>query len=274
MTEDNSGNVETDDTLNNQGTVEENQITAPETPEEQTSETNEPIEEPKKQDDTPPPWLKTRLEREHKKQAKLERELEDLRRTVEESRRPAEPALTRDDFGDDFEGWQRHVAQDEFTRLQSVKDEEQRQRQEAYAQQEQWQKEWKAKVDKFAEVAPDYGEAVQPLNSLLNEEAQIDLITSDVGPEITYHLAKNEEEAIRFDSMDQRGRDRYLAKMEAILEMKRDIKPAPTQTTPVSNAPAPLTRQEGSNNHSTTISLEDWVAQQDRDERASGRYNY
>lgn len=268
MTDENSGEiVETDDTQTTQEMTE--QVTtevAPETPE----PSSEPeVKEEKPHQENNPPWLKDRLAREKAKQTRLEEEVRSLKEQFEADRRAPEKQLTREDFGDDYEGYQTHIAETAFNRLTAERQAQQQEHEAKQASHQSFLESWQSKVEDFKKVTPDYAEAVKPLEGYFESEALMDLLNADSGPEITYHLANNYAEAERFNKMDQRARDRYIAKREAIFEMsKAQVAPAPVA--PVSNAPAPLTKPEGHGQSQKTVSLADFVKQMDESDRQAG----
>ena len=195
------------------------------------------------------PKKRSRWERERRARERLIAEnaaLKERQRALEQAQaannRPADSEPRQEDFADFFDYIEARAAWRAEQSL-SAKMSQERQSIEATRSQEakiSKFKEYEKRVADFASTVPDFHDVIEtspdiPAGVLsLVEEAVLD---SDVGPQMVYALAKDEDLLLRIARMSPTRAAIELGKLEARL----------TQTKPKTqtNAPAPITRLKG-----------------------------
>jgi hypothetical protein len=173
-----------------------------------------------------------------------------------------------DDFKDAFayaEALSKWSAEDALAR----RDQEERQRREA-EQQDKVMKAWSSKVEKVIDELPDYENIVASSSVQVNDAVRDAILESDVGPQILYELASNDELAERITNMSTASALRELGKLEARFEAK----PEPKGKTVVaqSKAPEPINPLRGSGGFAgATTEVEKMSFQQYRAARKAGK---
>jgi hypothetical protein len=82
------------------------------------------------------------------------------------------------------------------------------------------------KVEQFKKTVPDFQEALAAASDEVVQQDTIEFVqTSDVGPQIAYHLAKNPEELDRLNSLSPIRRIAELGKLEDRLVGKPNVVP-------------------------------------------------
>ena len=230
--------------------VEENIPTEPEVVE---AEGSEPVaeeaqaqEEPKKAN----PKLErrfsdlTKQREEARKEAQREREQRlELERKIAELQQQAPKAPVADvepqpsQFQDAFE-YAKALA--EYTADKRI---EEMRRQEAEAKVAQERQKvidsWAQRVQAAKAEMPDFDEMVASSEVVVSDAVRDSILESDVGPQILYHLAENEELARKIAGMNDRSAVKELGKLEARFEKKpEEVKPvvrskAPPPATPI-----------------------------------------
>jgi len=101
-------------------------------------------------------------------------------------------------------------------------------------------KSWSQKLDKAKANLPDFDDMVASSNVQVRDEVRDAILESDVGPEILYHLASNDEYAEKFAAMPSGKALKELGKLEVQFERKEA--PSEVKSEPVarSKAPAPI----------------------------------
>ena len=100
-------------------------------------------------------------------------------------------------------------------------------------------KSWTQKLEAAKANLPDFDDMVASSNVQVRDEVRDAILESDVGPEILYHLASNDEYAAKFADMPASKALKELGKLEVQFERKE----APVEKSePVarSKAPAPI----------------------------------
>ncbi len=119
---------------------------------------------------------------------------------------------------------------------------------------------WEKSLSEFTTANPDLvakiGEKVVPISDQLRDE----IVASPVGPEIFYHLAENDDEALAIRKMTVPQMLKEFGKLEArFTATKMTPKPEPkAETKPnieLSKAPAPISPLKGSN-HGTGVKMD------------------
>jgi len=104
---------------------------------------------------------------------------------------------------------------------------------------------WTAKVEAAKQSLPDFDDIVASSDVVVNDDIRDAILESDVGPQILYHLAENDDVAKRIAGLSPKQALREIGKLEARFEVKET---AP-QSAPItrSKAPAPIQPLRGSN---------------------------
>lgn len=95
---------------------------------------------------------------------------------------------------------------------------------------------------KFSKDNPDFHDVVYSSQWACTDEMAAAIQSSDDGPAVAYHLAKNPTEARRIASLPPIAQVRELGRLEAQLVKPADPQPTPRQH---SNAPAPFPQVRG-----------------------------
>jgi chromosome segregation ATPase len=106
--------------------------------------------------------------------------------------------------------------------------------------------EWTAKVESAKASLPDFDDIVASSDVVVNDDIRDAILESDVGPQILYHLAENDEIAKKIAGLSPKQALREIGKLEARFEAKPEAeKPAPIVR---SKAPAPIQPIRGGKN--------------------------
>ena len=104
---------------------------------------------------------------------------------------------------------------------------------------------------------PDFDDIVASSDVVVNDDIRDAILESDVGPQILYHLAENDDVAKRIAGLTPKQALREIGKLEARFEVK-ETKPEPTPITR-SKAPAPIQPLRGSSSADVPLSSNgDW----------------
>jgi hypothetical protein len=103
---------------------------------------------------------------------------------------------------------------------------------------------WANKVQAAKASLPDFDDIVASSDVVVNDDIRDAILESDVGPQILYHLAENEDVAKKIAGLSAKQALREIGKLEARFEAKET---AP-ETKPIvrSKAPAPIQPLRGS----------------------------
>lgn len=213
-----------------------------------------------------PTGIKKRFAKMTKEKYAMQQELDALRNQVTSLGKKPEPEYTREDFGSDEEAYINYKVEQGINKQLETTATKQNEAYQAQSAQEQFQSEFKSKVDSFAEELPDYVNVVANAEiEYTPDEVQV-IMESPIGPKIAYVMATNDTLADQFQALpSQRARDRFLMKLENQLETPIAIKPrTPASAKPVSSAPKPapkLNAGKGSSNvDPSTMSMEQYTA--------------
>ena len=102
---------------------------------------------------------------------------------------------------------------------------------------------WANKVQKAKEVLPDFDDIVSSSDVVVNDDIRDAILESDVGPQILYHLAENDDVAKRISGLSAKQALREIGKLEARFEAKEKPEPTPIVR---SKAPTPIQPIKGS----------------------------
>ena len=193
----------------------------------------------------------TKQREEARKEAQTEREarqaLEARLAVLERQPAPQAPKVDEEpqpsQFNDAFE-YAKALA--EYTADQRIGE---MRRQDAEAKQAQERQKvietWASKVQAAKASMPDFDDIVASSDVVVNDDIRDAILESDVGPQILYHLAENDDVAKRIAGLTPKQALREIGKLEARFEVK-ETKPEPTPITR-SKAPAPINPLRGSN---------------------------
>lgn len=105
---------------------------------------------------------------------------------------------------------------------------------------------WTSKVEAAKQSLPDFDDIVASSDVVVNDDIRDAILESDVGPQILYHLAENDEVAKKIAGLSPKQALREIGKLEARFEAKPEAeKPAPIVR---SKAPAPIQPIRGGKN--------------------------
>ena len=96
---------------------------------------------------------------------------------------------------------------------------------------------WANKVQQAKANLPDFDEVVASSDVVVNDDVRDAILESDVGPQVLYHLAENEELAKKIAGMSPKAALREIGKLEERLTAKPT---AENKTVVKSRAPAPI----------------------------------
>jgi len=122
--------------------------------------------------------------------------------------------------------------------------------QEAQAKQAEQQQQviqtWAKKVEEAKANLPDFDDIVASSDVVVNDDIRDAILESDVGPQILYHLAENDDVARRIAGLNPKAALREIGRLEARFEAKAE----PEKTAPIvkSKAPAPIQPIRGGKN--------------------------
>jgi chromosome segregation ATPase len=105
---------------------------------------------------------------------------------------------------------------------------------------------WTSKVEAAKASLPDFDDIVASSDVVVNDDIRDAILESDVGPQILYHLAENDEVAKKISGLSPKQALREIGKLEARFEAKSEAeKPTPIVR---SKAPAPIQPIRGGKN--------------------------
>ena len=110
------------------------------------------------------------------------------------------------------------------------------------AEQEKITKSWNKKLDKAKAQYSDFDDVVKSANTVVSNEIRDSILESDVGPQLLYFLASDEDFAKKLTEMPVIKALREIGKLEARFERKEEPKVA---TAPRSKAPEPIKTLSG-----------------------------
>lgn len=264
MSDKEAGNVITSDNsaefyANRLGLADQPEVEAVQAEPTEEAERSEPVIEEKEQEEKPKgnPKLErrfseiTKQREEARKEAQQERQareaLEARLAALERQPAPQAPAVDQEpqpsQFNDAFE-YAKALA--EFTadkrigemRKQDAEAKEAQERQKVIDQ-------WANKVQQAKASLPDFDEIVASSDVVVNDDIRDAILESDVGPQILYHLAENDEVAKKIAGLNPKQALREIGKLEARFEAKETKSQAAPNVR--SKAPAPINPLRGSN---------------------------
>lgn len=174
----------------------------------------------------------TRINKLTKQKYQKDAEINELRAELDKYKSQV-PEKTREDFADD-ESYIEHKVEAKFNDKFSQQQAEYARAQEEARVEAEKTKSYQERAVEFKKIAPDYDEVLQASEVPMSANT-IDFIkTSPKGAEIAYHLAKNPNEAVQLEYMDQRQKDFALIRLETSLEHKQSIPSNPPAPNPKS----------------------------------------
>ena len=253
---------------NRLGLADQPEVEAVQTePTEVVEERSEPVIEEKEQEEKPKanPKLErrfseiTKQREEARKEAQQERQarevLEQRLAALEKQSAPQQAQTTDEEpqpsqFNDAFE-YARALAL--YSTEQALLERDRQQAEAKVAQERQKVIEtWASKVQTAKASLPDFDDIVASSDVVIHDDIRDAILESDVGPQILYHLAENEDVAKKISALGAKQALREIGKLEARFEVKE----AAPETKPVvrSKAPAPIQPLRGSSPADTPMS--------------------
>ena len=185
----------------------------------------------------------TRQREEARKEAQHEREqrvaLEQRLAALEQQNRP--PARNIDEepqpsqFQDAFE-YAKALA--EFSTEKALAERDRRDAEEKVAiERQKVIQTWATKVQSAKGSMPDFDEVVASSDVVVNDDIRDAILESDVGPQILYHLAENDDLGKKIAGMSPKAALREIGKLEERFAVKPNAK---IETVAKSKAPAPI----------------------------------
>ena len=101
---------------------------------------------------------------------------------------------------------------------------------------------WATKVQSAKSSLPDFDEVVASSDVVVNDDIRDAILESDVGPQILYHLAENDDLGKKIAGMSPKAALREIGKLEERFSSKPAAK---TETVAKSRAPAPISPIRG-----------------------------
>ena len=101
-------------------------------------------------------------------------------------------------------------------------------------------KSWTAKLEAAKVEMPDFDDLVASSNVQIRDEVRDAILESDVGPQILYHLASDDEYAQKLSLMPTNKALKELGKLEGQFERKEAPTEAKSEPVTRSKAPAPI----------------------------------
>lgn len=98
---------------------------------------------------------------------------------------------------------------------------------------------WAQKVEKAKADMPDFDDIVASSDVVVNDDIRDAILESDVGPQVLYHLAENEDYARKVAGMSPKAALREIGKLEARFEKAAEPEATKPQTVK-SKAPTPI----------------------------------
>ena len=243
---------------NRLGLADQPEVEAVQTEPTEEVERSEPEIEEKEQEEKPKanPKLErrfseiTKQREEARKEAQQERQAREAleARLAALERQPAPQAPKVDEepqpsqFNDAFEYAKALAEYTADKRIAEMKQDEAKAK--AEAERQKVIDQWASKVQKAKADLPDFDDIVASSDVVVNDDIRDAILESDVGPQILYHLAENDDVAKKIAGLSAKQALREIGKLEARFEVKET---APeTKTIVRSKAPAPIQPLRGS----------------------------
>ena len=105
---------------------------------------------------------------------------------------------------------------------------------------------WNKKVSKAKEAIPDFNKVVSNSTVVVSDAIRDAILESDVGPQILYHLASDDDYAESITKMSAIKALKEIGRLEAKYEAEKESKPKKeAKTVATSKAPAPISPLKG-----------------------------
>ena len=104
---------------------------------------------------------------------------------------------------------------------------------------------WNKKVSKAKEAIPDFNKVVSKSSVVVSDAIRDAILESDVGPQILYHLASNDDFAQSIASMPAIKALKEIGRLEARYEGEQEKPEKKAKTVATSKAPAPISPLKG-----------------------------
>lgn len=104
---------------------------------------------------------------------------------------------------------------------------------------------WNKKVSKVQEEIPDFNKVVSKSSVVVSDAIRDAIVESDVGPQILYHLASDNDLAESISKMPAIKALKEIGRLEARFEAKEEKPEKKAKTVSTSKAPAPINPLKG-----------------------------
>ena len=230
------------------GLAEQDAPEAVTTEPEQVEEQSKPeAEEEAKETEKPKDKLNKRFEKVSKRAQEAEakaRELENRLREYEARNALETPQMSMEGKPDvsqfnDIQEFEKALI-DWSTENALKQREEQEAQSKLQAERDKIAKSWTKRIEQAKNEIKDFDDVVKSANTVVSDEIRDSILESDVGPQILYHLASNEDYAQKLTEMPLRQALREIGKLEVRFERKEEPKPVAR-----SKAPSPISPLTG-----------------------------
>lgn len=192
--------------------------------------------------------LEKRLAKERRKREELKRRLEvteelALRVRPKEPEQPAKPAEEGEPKRENYESYEAYIeARAEWRADRKWEEKEAKKREEeaktrTQSEQQKLETSFREKAKAVAKELEDFEDVMESSDAPMTQQMADAILTSELGPKIAYHLAKNPEEAQRIATLPAARQAAEIGKLEARLEGETK-KPEPKKEP--SKAPDPI----------------------------------
>lgn len=191
--------------------------------------------------------LEKRLAKERRKREELKRRLEvteelALRVRPKEPEQPAKPAEEGEPKRENYDSYEAYIeARAEWRADRKWEEKEAKKREEeaktrTQSEQQKLEQSFREKAKSVAKEVEDFEDVMESSDAPMTQQMADAILTSDLGPKIAYHLAKNPEEAQRIAALPAARQAAEIGKLEVRIEA--EAKPKPKQEP--SKAPEPI----------------------------------
>ena len=206
-----------------------------------------------------PKGIQKRFAKLTKQKHEQQAEIENLRKQLAESKQALESYKPRgrEEFASEAE-WIEHLTDQKIQKYQAEQQIKYTEDKIQSTSSQSMAQSWNESVQAYAEELPDFAEVVGGVDIPMSQETLQEIVESDMGPKLAYHLAKNPEEAHYLDTLGPQARTRFLTRLEMRLESSPIMAPSKAPITKA--APTPNSNGRPGNPVSPDqMSMADWV---------------
>lgn len=123
---------------------------------------------------------------------------------------------------------------------------------------------YQARANDFAARVPDFNSKMQGANVPIAPALEAAIMRSEIGPMIAYHLASNQEEAVRLSQLPPHEAMIAFGKLEARLEAQGGPAKPKVKTTSAPPPPRPVKGTATASVDMSKLSIEEWMAERNK----------